>query len=88
MTAAFFGFHNPNYTFAGVAPDRLFDRVVENARAAEKAGFDLFTVMDHLYQIRGLGPETEPMLEAFTTLAAVAMQTSRNNTNTVITFAA
>ncbi|HEX2680503.1 MAG TPA: TIGR03560 family F420-dependent LLM class oxidoreductase [Candidatus Dormibacteraeota bacterium] len=33
--------------------------------------------MDHLYQIRGLGPETEPMLEAYTTLAAIAAQTSR-----------
>jgi F420-dependent oxidoreductase-like protein len=75
--AAFFGFHNPNYTFPGVPTDRLFDRVVSNAKAAEKAGFDLFTVMDHLYQIRGVGPETEPMLEAYTTLSAVAAQTSR-----------
>jgi len=75
--AAFFGFHNPNFTFSGVPDDRLFDRVVENARAAEKAGFDLFTVMDHLYQIRGLGPETDPMLEAYTTLGAIAASTSR-----------
>lgn len=83
--AAFFGFHHPNFTFPGVPDDKLFDRVVQNARAAEKAGFDLFTVMDHLYQIRGLGPETEPMLEAYTTLAAVAAQTSRIKIATMVT---
>lgn len=83
--AAFFGFHNPNYTFPGVAPDRLFDRVVQNARAAENAGFDLFTVMDHLYQIRGIGPETEPMLEAYTALAGIAAQTSRIKLATMVT---
>lgn len=81
----FFGFHNPNFTFPGVPADRLFDRVVENAQAAEKAGFDLFTVMDHLYQIRGVGPETDPMLEAYTTLAAVATQTTRIKLSAMVT---
>jgi F420-dependent oxidoreductase-like protein len=81
----FFGFHHPNYTFPGVAEDKLFDRVLENARAAEQAGFDLFTVMDHFYQIRGIGPETEPMMEAYTTLAAVAAQTSRIKLSTLVT---
>ena len=47
--AAFFGFHMPNYTFPGVPDDKLFDRVVEQATAAEAAGFDLVTVMDHFY---------------------------------------
>lgn len=83
--AAFFGFHNPNFTFSGVPDDKLFDRVVRNAQAAERAGFDLFTVMDHLYQIRGIGPETDPMLEAYTTLAAVATQTSRIKLATMVT---
>ena len=82
--SVFFGLHHPNYTFPGVPDDRLFERVVENAQAAEKAGFDLFTVMDHLYQIRGVGPETEPMLEAYTTLAAVAAKTSRIKLSTLV----
>jgi F420-dependent oxidoreductase-like protein len=80
-----FGLHHPSYTFPGVPDNRLFDRVVENAQAAEKAGFDLFTVMDHVYQIRGIGPETEPMLEAYTTLAAVAARTSRIKLSTLVT---
>ncbi len=83
--AAFFGFHMPTFTFRGVSGDRLFDRVVENAMAAEAAGFDLVTVMDHFYQIRGIGPETEPMMEAYTTLSALATQTSRVKLGTLVT---
>jgi len=75
----------PSFTFPGVPHNKLFDRVVENAKAAEKAGFDLVTVMDHFYQIRGIGPETEPMMEAYTTLAAVATQTSRVKLGTLVT---
>ncbi|HEY1420864.1 MAG TPA: TIGR03560 family F420-dependent LLM class oxidoreductase [Candidatus Dormibacteraeota bacterium] len=83
--AAFFGFHMPNYTFPGVPREGLFDRVVANAKAAEAAGFDLVTVMDHFYQIRGVGPETEPMMEAYSTLAALATQTSRVLLGTLVT---
>src|SRR5712664_2440957 len=83
--AAFFGFHMPTFTFPGVPNDRLFDRVAENAKAAEAAGFDLVTVMDHFYQIRGIGPETEPMMEAYTTLSALATQTSRVKLGTLVT---
>lgn len=75
----------PNYTFGGVPREKLFDRVVENAKAAEAAGFDLVTVMDHFYQIRGVGPETEPMLEAYTTLSALATQTSKVKLGTLVT---
>jgi len=75
----------PNYTYPGIPNDRLFDHVVAQARAAEAAGFDLVTVMDHLYQIRGVGPETAPMLEAYTTLAGIAAQTSRVKLGTLVT---
>jgi len=75
----------PTFTFPGVPNDRLFDRVADNAKAAEKAGFDLVTVMDHFYQIRGIGPETEPMMEAYTTLSALATQTSRVKLGTLVT---
>jgi F420-dependent oxidoreductase-like protein len=83
--SVFFGFHMPNFTFPGVPPDGLFARVVENTQAAEAAGFDMVTVMDHLYQIRGVGPETEPMLEAYTTLSALATHTSRVKLATLVT---
>jgi F420-dependent oxidoreductase-like protein len=80
-----FGFHIPNFTFADAKGPALFDRVVEQAKAAEAAGFDLVTVMDHLYQIGGIGPETDPMLEAYTTLGAIARETSRVKLATLVT---
>ncbi len=75
----------PNFTFAEATGPALFDRVVQQARAAEAAGFDLVTVMDHFYQIGGIGPETHPMLEAYTTLGALAASTSKVKLSTLVT---
>jgi F420-dependent oxidoreductase-like protein len=80
----FFGYHMPNYTFDGVPDVRLFDGVVERAKAAEAAGFDMVTVMDHFYQIGVVGREDEPMLEAYSTLAAIAMRTERVMLGTMV----
>src|SRR6202140_1913159 len=83
--AVLFGFHMPNFTFRGVPNDGLFDRIVATAKAAENAGFDLVTVMDHFYQIRGIGPETDPMMGAYTTLGGLAAGTSRFKLGTLVT---
>ncbi|MFL5777666.1 MAG: LLM class F420-dependent oxidoreductase [Chloroflexota bacterium] len=80
-----FGYHMPNYTFPGVAPEKLFDDVATLAAAAEQAGFGLVTVMDHFYQIGGVGPETDPMLEAYATLAALSQRTSRVQLGALVT---
>src|SRR3974390_2964064 len=81
----FFGFHMPNYSYPDGNREGIFDRIVGQAKAAEAAGFDLVTVMDHLYHIGGIGPDSEPMMEAYTTLSAVAMQTSRVKVGTLVT---
>ena len=73
----FFGYHLPNLTFPGVETPGLFEHLVGLAAAAEGAGFDLLTVMDHFYQIGGVGPETNAMLESGSILAALAARTSR-----------
>jgi len=83
--SVWFGYHMPNYTFPDVPPDGLFDHIAMLARAAEDAGFGLVTVMDHFYQIRGVGPETDPMLEAYSTLAALSQRTSRVRLGTLVT---
>jgi len=85
MTTPWFGLHLPLYTYPGTPPDRLFDRVVEQAQAAEAAGFTLVTVMDHLNQIPGIAPQGEPMLEAWSVLAALARETARVRLGTLVT---
>jgi F420-dependent oxidoreductase-like protein len=55
------------------------------ARRADEAGFYSAWVMDHFWQIRGLGPPEEPMLEAYTTLGYLAGITSRVRLGTMVT---
>ena len=45
--APLFSYHMPNFSFPGVPAEQLFDHVVGLTQAAESAGFDLVTVMDH-----------------------------------------
>lgn len=85
MTIPWFGIHLQNHTFPGRAPDQLFDALVEQATAAEAAGFSLATVMDHVIQIPAAGPETDPLLEAWTTLAALARETRTIRVGTLVT---
>src|SRR3979411_694318 len=81
----FFGYHMPSFTFPGVPADQLFDHVGGLARSAESAGFELVTVMDHFYQITGIGAEEEPMLEGYTSLGALARETSKVRLATLVT---
>ncbi len=81
----FFGYHMPSFTYPGVPGERLFDRLVELVQAAESAGFDMVTVMDHFYQIGNVGAEDEAMLEAYTTLGAIAARTRRVRLGTMVT---
>ena len=80
-----FGYHMPSQTFPGATTTDLFDRIAANVVAAEAAGFDLVTVMDHFYQIAGIGEEEEPMLEAYTLLGALAARTSRVHLGCMVT---
>lgn len=79
------GFHMPSSTFPDTPDSEIFDRVVANVQAAEAAGFDLVTVMDHFYQIAIHGQEVEPMLEAYTLLGALAARTERVGLATMVT---
>jgi F420-dependent oxidoreductase-like protein len=69
--------HLPNFNYPDVAPEDLFERLVDIATTAEDSGFSTITVMDHLHQIPGVGPRTNYMLEGNTILGALAARTSR-----------
>jgi F420-dependent oxidoreductase-like protein len=78
------GYQIPNFTY-GTGVDALFPTVVAQAREAESAGFDAVFVMDHLYQLPGLGAPDQPMLECYSTLAALAASTSRVQLSAMVT---
>jgi F420-dependent oxidoreductase-like protein len=79
------GLQLPSFTFPDVPDDRLFERIAEIATAAEDSGFDSFWVMDHYHQIGNVGPVTDPMLEAYTLLGAVAARTTRVRLGAMVT---
>jgi F420-dependent oxidoreductase-like protein len=78
------GYQIPNFTYGGPVAD-LFPTVVAQAREAEAVGFDAVLVMDHFYQLPGIGAPDEPMLEAYTTLGALATATERVQLSTLVT---
>ncbi len=79
------GLQIPNFTYPGVAPDQLFEKVAAVAVAAEQSGFDTVMVMDHFYQLPMLGPPEHEMFEAYTLLGAIAARTERVNLGTLVT---
>ena len=78
------GLQIPNFSY-GTGVSELFPTVIAQAREAEQAGFDSVFVMDHLYQLPGLGAPEEPMLEAYTTLGALATATEKVQLGTLVT---
>ena len=78
------GLQIPNFSY-GTGISELFPTVIAQAREAEDAGFDSVFVMDHFYQLPGLGAPEEPMLEAYTTLGALATATERVQLGTLVT---
>jgi F420-dependent oxidoreductase-like protein len=78
------GYQIPNFSY-GTGVEALFPTVVAQAREAEAAGFDAVFVMDHFYQLPGLGAPEEPMLEAYTALGALATATERVQLGTLVT---
>jgi alkanesulfonate monooxygenase SsuD/methylene tetrahydromethanopterin reductase-like flavin-dependent oxidoreductase (luciferase family) len=68
----------------GDLPDRDFNTVVGVARRAEELGFDSIWLYDHLQTRDG---DPEPVLECWTTLAALARETSRLRLGQIVTCA-
>jgi F420-dependent oxidoreductase-like protein len=78
------GLQIPNFSY-GTGVAELFPTVIAQAREAEAAGFDSVFVMDHFYQLPGLGTPDQPMLEAYTALGALATATERVQLGTLVT---
>ncbi|MEU8241839.1 LLM class F420-dependent oxidoreductase [Actinoplanes missouriensis] len=78
------GYQIPNFTYPGPV-ENTFDTVAAQAREAEAAGFDTVLVMDHFYQLPGIGTPDQAMLEAYTTLGALSQVTSTIQLSTLVT---
>jgi F420-dependent oxidoreductase-like protein len=71
-----FALHVGRFTGEGGA-GHLAARLTTLAQAAETAGFDAISVMDHVVQIPVIGPEWEDIPESTTALAYLAARTER-----------
>lgn len=78
------GYQIPNFSY-GTPVSELFPTVIRQAREAEDAGFDAVFVMDHLYQLPGIGTPDQPMLECYSALAALATATQRVQLSAMVT---
>jgi alkanesulfonate monooxygenase len=58
---------NADFTWTGGAPF-LGPSLARHVKNAEDAGINRISVMDHFWQIRGVGPAETEMLEAYTLL--------------------
>jgi F420-dependent oxidoreductase-like protein len=79
------GYQIPNFTYPDTAPSEIFQNVVAQAKAAEASGYDRVFVMDHFYQLPGIGAYDEPMFECYTMLAALAQHTERVRLSALVT---
>jgi F420-dependent oxidoreductase-like protein len=78
------GLHVANFTWNG-GNTEIGPTLARVARTAESAGVSRLTVMDHVWQIRNVGPAENAMLEAYTTLGFLAAHTERVRLHTLVT---
>ena len=72
-----FGLQIPSFSFPARPGEDLFAVTREIATAAETEGYDTLWMMDHLFQVPLVAPETDPLPECWTLLAALAVATQR-----------
>jgi len=78
------GLQIPNFSY-GTGVAELYPTVIAQAQEADSAGFDSVFVMDHFYQLPGLGTPDQPMLEAYTALGGLATATENVQLGTLVT---
>jgi F420-dependent oxidoreductase-like protein len=78
------GLQIPNFTYPN-GQVQLGDIFAQIARRAERAGFYSLWVMDHFFQIRGVGPAENEMLEGWSALAFAAGVTNHIRLGTMVT---
>lgn len=78
--------HVSDFAYEG-SPASTGATLARIGQAAEQAGLESLTVMDHLFQIAMVGPHEDPMLEAYTALGFLAGVTSEIKLGALVTAA-
>jgi F420-dependent oxidoreductase-like protein len=78
------GLQIPSFTWAGGSLE-IGQRLAEIANIADNVGFASIWVMDHFFQIRGVGKLEEPMLEGYSALSFIAGHTKNARLGTMVT---
>lgn len=78
-----YGLHIADFTWRSGAAD-LGPALAAHVRNAEAAGIRRITVMDHFWQLPGLGPVEHEMLEAYATLGFIAAHTETALLHTLV----
>jgi F420-dependent oxidoreductase-like protein len=78
------GLQLPRFDWPG-SPQNLGAKLAEIARTADEAGFASIWVMDHYFQIGGLGKAEDPMLEGYSALNFMAGVTKRARLGAMVT---
>ncbi len=77
------GLQIPSFTWPGGA-EKIGATLAQIATTADAVGFDSLWVMDHYFQIRGVGQPEEPMLEGYSALSFMAGVTKRARLGTMV----
>jgi F420-dependent oxidoreductase-like protein len=81
-----FGYHNASFEYRGDATEKsLAASLTDRARLVEDAGFTWFTLMDHFWQLEGVGRKEEDFIECYSGLSAVAEATDEMDLSGLVT---
>lgn len=78
------GLQIPRFTWPG-GDAVIAGKLAEIARTADQVGFSSIWVMDHFFQLPGLGEADEPMLEGYSALTYLAAVTQNVKLGTLVT---
>lgn len=78
-----FGYHNASFVYEGEGS--LVESIAERAKLVEDAGFSWFTLMDHFWQLAGVGHHDEPFVECYSGLSALARETEEMDLSALVT---
>lgn len=76
------GYHNGSFRAENGDP---VESVIDRARRVEDAGFDWFSLMDHLWQLPFIGRRDDPFFDCYTMLPAVARETESLELSALVT---